>query len=367
MRNISIIFPLIIIHGWFACNHVSSHSPDGDIQHDVDANAEQDAEGDADDIPDGDNINSRWELVELVGDMWEPRAGFAVVVHAGKLWILGGMVMRNGFPAVTDDVWASSDGVTWELIKPADNSAWHPRANLAAVSMKNRIWVMGGNWDHAGTPEYESDVWASVDGVHWERMMESHWPATNTAWGDRKGLAAVVFDEKIWVMGGADTTSLADVWSSTDGAIWDRADAPWGSRAHHCALVYHDKLWVMGGQKGYTTDAWNDVWFSADGIVWELSGTLPQVVYGHACAVSSNGMWVLGGQGGDAVRNRVWFSADGIAWEPIQYETVFTERWYHGATVFAGSLWVFGGAYQEQMGVSLRNDVWRLPLPAAHE
>jgi len=33
--------------------------------------------------------------------------------------------------------------------------------------------------------------------------------------------------------------------------------------------------------------------------------------------------------------------------------------------VFAGALWVFGGAFQEQMGLSLRNDVWRLPLENA--
>ncbi len=72
------------------------------------------------------------------------------------------------------------------------------------------------------------------------------------------------------------------------------------------------------------------------------------------------GLWVLGGQGGDADGSRVWHSADGGAWIAEEVVAPFPPRWYHQAAAFLGNLWVLGGAYQEGMGLGLRNDVWRL-------
>jgi len=126
-----------------ACGGSSASSPadagtDADAADDAAADADADAGGDTP----GENA---WEPVAFAGEIWEPRAGFAVVVHAGRIWVMGGMVARDGRPAVTDDVWASSDGIAWELIKPADGSAWCPRANFAAFSTGDRIWVMSDN------------------------------------------------------------------------------------------------------------------------------------------------------------------------------------------------------------------------------
>ncbi|MBU1413237.1 hypothetical protein KKC22_17135, partial [Myxococcota bacterium] len=350
------ILQLLILLFYISCDDTSSRpGPDGTV--DASTDADEDAE-----FPTG--ITGRWwEEVPPEGERWEPRAGFAALVFDGRLWVMGGMVNRAGTPGVVNDVWATSDGLAWELVKPDDGTGWCARANFAAFVADGKMWVTGGNWDDAGEPAYESDAWWSVDGVHWTRALESHWPATGTAWGDRKGHAGVAFEDRMLVIGGADTDALADVWASTDGADWERltlSGEAWAGRAHHTAAVHRGQVWVLGGQRGYTTDAFDDVLVSSDGADWRLAGTLPGPVYGHATVVYDAGLWVLGGQGPTADGSRVWHAADGAVWTAEVVVSPFPPRWYHQAAVFLGNLWVLGGAYQEGMGLGLRNDVWRL-------
>ena len=69
----------------------------------------------------------------------------------------------------------------------------------------------------------------------------------------------------MWVMGGLVSGSVGknDVWSSTDGVNWTEVladgDAPWLARFTHQAVVYDGKMWVMGGQIGSGVKL-NDVW-----------------------------------------------------------------------------------------------------------
>ncbi len=338
-----------------------------------------DATPDADAGPDADVVNPlsgrTWEEVLPAGERWEARGGFGAVVFDGKLWVMGGMVSRGGTPAVVNDVWVTADGVAWERVKPDDASGWCARANFAAFVAGGRMWVTGGNWDDAGEPAYESDAWWSVDGVTWTRVLESHWPATDTAWGDRKGHAGVGSGGRLFVLGGADTAALADVWVSDDGAVWERltlSGEAWEGRAHAAVLSREDTLWLLGGQRGYTTEAFDDVLSSPDGARWTRAGTLPAPVYGHAAAVFDGDLWVLGGQGsgddgsGTPTGSHVWRSPDGDVWTAVSPDAPFPPRWYHQAVVFQETLWVLGGVYQEGMGIALRDDLWRLtPDPEA--
>jgi hypothetical protein len=67
----------------------------------------------------------------------------------------------------------------------------------------------------------------------------------------------VVYDGKMWVMGGSDGSRKNDVWWSTDGVTWTRATASagWSARYAHTSVVYDGKMWVMGGYSG-TRDVW---------------------------------------------------------------------------------------------------------------
>jgi hypothetical protein len=86
--------------------------------------------------------------------------------------------------------------------------------------------------------------------------------ATNSAtWFPRAGHTSVVFDNKMWVLGGYDFSNLYnDVWFSTDGVNWTcaTASADWSARAFHTSVVFDNKIWMFGGESnnGFKHDVW---------------------------------------------------------------------------------------------------------------
>ncbi len=94
---------------------------------------------------------------------------------------------------------------------------------------------------------YYRDVWYSTDGINWTQ-------ATGSApWQIRSNHVTVVFDGKMWLLGGWQGDATAgggtknDVWYSTDGANWTQvtSSAPWGRRTSHSAVVHDGKIWIV--------------------------------------------------------------------------------------------------------------------------
>jgi hypothetical protein len=69
------------------------------------------------------------------------------------------------------------------------------------------MWVIGGDVGALGTV-LTDDVWYSYDGAHWEKA------TSNAEWPGRSEHASVVFDNKIWVLGGLGYYPCNDVWYS---------------------------------------------------------------------------------------------------------------------------------------------------------
>ena len=221
-----------------------------------------------------------------------------------------------------NDVWYSTDGVRWTTA--AAEAPWPPRSGPASVVFNERIWVIGGH----GSDGYLNDVWSSSDGVSWTE-------ATSAApWLERHDHAAVVLNGEMWVIGGqlgiiADPFNLIfrDVWRSADGATWTRATAAasWGPRQEHTSVVFGGMMWLFGGR---TVPArHNDVWSSSDGVVW--TAVIPdrqapwEIRQSHTSVVFDNRMWVLGGVSGVSGQrlNDVWYSGDGQAWTEARSAT----------------------------------------------
>jgi hypothetical protein len=203
---------------------------------------------------------------------------------------------------------------------------------------------------------------------------------TNAAFAGRDGAGALVFKDRMWLLGGWNprdkvnfpTICNSEVWSSVDGADWrlENPQAPWEGRHTVGYVVYDDRMWIMGAdaQLGHYQ---NDVWSSADGVTWDLvCAVVPwkdRVL--HYTLVHDGKIWVMGGQtmgkyvsGPDVFYNDVWNTTDGVKWERVTAAAPWAPRgMIGGSAVFQGRMWILGGGTYDTPATPRRHffdDVW---------
>lgn len=306
-----------------------------------------------------------WEAVTLDAP-FAARDGAGLLSYKGKLWLLGGWNPDDkiNFPKICNsEVWSSADGVDWKL--ETKQAPWEGRHTAGCVVHAEKMWIVGGDCNQG---HYQPDVWNSSDGVNWTLLHD------NVPWGQRVLHHTTVFSGKMWIMGGQTLPDFAsskdktifynDVWCSEDGVNWERlsANAGWEPRGTIGGnATLHGRMWVIGGG---TYDTWdvppprkffNDVWSSEDGIRWErhMEHCPWDPREYHEIAVFDGLIWVMEGwnhQSGN--RNDVWYSPDGTHWQELP-GTPWKER--HAASVVAhdNALWVIAGN-------NMASDVWKL-------
>ena len=294
---------------------------------------------------------------------WQPRDSSGEVVFKDHMWLLGGWF--DSFHSPPRDVWSSADGKDWKRV--TKEAPWRHSDLPMTLVFKDRMWLLGGWTDgRLKTHSASSEVWASADGEKWEQVTRQ------AGWSPRLAAGAVVFKDRMWILGGTedyyfgDEKSLKnDVWSSADGKEWKRetASAPWSPRAYHQAVVHDGKIWVMGGGNYVPKyHAVNDVWCSADGVHWEqvtkAAAWSPRLWF--SAVVYRDRMWVLGGWSNNPSKNwgDVWYSRDGKEWTRLRSKVVWKERHEHSAYVFKDRIWIAGGHAQP-----LSSEVWSLEVP----
>jgi hypothetical protein len=308
-----------------------------------------------------DKTHNWVKVTEKAG--WQPRDSQGELVYKDQLWILGGWF--QSFEAPPRDVWSSRDGKTWTLVEKT--APWIHSDLPMTLAFDDRMWIMGG-WYNGRLAGHSASnaVWWSTDGVKW------HLAAKHAGWTPRIAAGAVVFKNRMWILGGTenyyfgDDKSLRnDVWSSADGKAWklETADAGWAPRAYHAAVVHDNRIWVFGGGNYVPKyQAFNDVWSSSDGVKWEKvadAAPWPARIW-FSSVVYRDRMWVLGGWSNNPAKNwnDVWHSKDGKTWKQFKSEVVWKERHEHSAFVFQDKLWIAGGH-----ATPLSSEVWSLGLP----
>ncbi|MGB1038642.1 MAG: Kelch repeat-containing protein, partial [Bacteroidia bacterium] len=189
-----------------------------------------------------------WENVKVKGSVidtshWKGKHGHQVVVHDGKMWVIGG---TNGGVA-SNDVWSSTDGETWEKVKVYDPTGFTPRTGHSAVSFKGKLWVIGGI--ASGTAS--NDVWSSGDGKNWTQEL------SNAPFSARTELECKVFKNHLFVISGSNKD---DVWYSADGKTWKemQKNPLYKGRLEHSSVLYNDELLTFFGKENATP--LNDIW-----------------------------------------------------------------------------------------------------------
>ena len=238
-----------------------------------------------------------------------------------------------------------SDGSEW--LEVTDAPGWNGRNRHTSVVFDDKVWVLGGT---VGRRE----SWYSSDGESWTM-------ASNSSWGyDVYDHTSVAFDGKMWILGGytgSSTGSNDYVSSSIDGVTWSVVDAnaDWHFRYYHSSVVFDDKMWVMGGLR-YTSSYYNDVWSSSTGNPWSSNAGAPWAGrQHHTSVVFDDKMWVLGGHTSSGSVNDVWYSGDGNSWGQAAANADWSDRRWHTTLAYDDKLWVLGG--YESSG-DRKNDVW---------
>ena len=229
-----------------------------------------------------------------------------------------------------------------------DNASWPARRAHASLVYDNKMWVMGG-----AVSNYLNDVWYSTNGANWTQA------TANASWPGRYEYASLVYDNKMWVMGGYVSASpfyKNDVWYSTNGANWTKAtaNASWSVRYDLASLVYDNKVWVMGGYGSTSPTRKNDVWYSTDGANWTQASANASWSgrYSLTSLVYDNKMWVIGGVASNSL-NDVWYSTNGANWTKATGNASWPGRSGYASLVYDNKMWVMGGATSNYI-----NDIW---------
>ncbi|MFA6243819.1 MAG: hypothetical protein WC655_22950 [Candidatus Hydrogenedentales bacterium] len=315
----------------------------------------------------------RWVNITMTAP-FAPRDGAGALTYRDKMWLIGGWSSTDkvNFPkSCVNDVWSSTDGLAWTLEKPSTfgfpefdaANDWEGRHTAGYAVYKDKMWILGGDPLQG---HYQNDVWNSSDGKTWTHVNKGR----NVPWGPRVLFYTVVFNDKIWVMGGQTTILYApgpevfydDIWNTSDGIRWKkvRPKGPhWSPRGMiGGSAVFKDRIWILGGgtyesPKSPIRNFYNDVWSSGDGKRWtrhlEHAPWHPRQY--HDVAVWDNKLWVMEGWN-KTNRNDVWYSADGVTWNEVK-DTPWKIR--HAASVF-----VYNDALWMVAGNNMQPDVWKL-------
>ncbi|KAF4131395.1 Hint module [Phytophthora infestans] len=260
---------------------------------------------------------------------------------ADNIWIVGGVsasyyTKRLEYTTTRSDVIYSSDGVEWtEVLEEAPFRRRYGHSLITFTDSKDkleRLILLGGF-----SPEPATDIWVTTDGVSWTEA------AATVPWSGRGFHCSVVFNGKLWVLGGSPMNN--EVWSTSSvlsGPWKQQSNVPWSPRAAHACAVHEvmtnvtegdssreEFLFLMGGWRDTSL---NDIWRMDSAGNWKLlSEAAPWDARAWFSLVSfdsrTNGdvqlgprLWVLGGgiigRGIEKMHpfSDVWYTRDGVKW-----------------------------------------------------
>ena len=216
---------------------------------------------------------------------------------------------------------ASGAEADYRWIRVAERAAFAPRDGAGALVFQGKMWLLGG-WNPGDKVHFpkicNSEVWSSVNGARW--TLETHAP-----WDPRHTAGCCVHQDKMWIVGGDANQRRyqGDVWKSSDGIRWVKVgeNVPWGPRVLHYTVAHQGKIWVLGGQ------------------------TLPQFAPAP-----------------EAFHNDVWSTPDGVHWTRVLAVAPWSPRgMIGGSVVFRDRIWILGGGTYDtpkRPARSFYNDVW---------
>lgn len=132
-----------------------------------------------------------------------------------------------------------------------------------AVFFSNKVFVIGGSQVDASVFSKKVQVYNPIEAT-WTDQSE------NVPWSARMGHACVVYDDKLWVLGGFDANgnTLKDTYFTQDGISWQAGKPLVNPVCFHSAQAYGGDLFVYGGVNSPYGKSYPGLWRSTDGGDW---------------------------------------------------------------------------------------------------
>jgi hypothetical protein len=337
-----------------------------------------------------------WEEVTKKA-AWSNRYDHAAVAFDGKLWIFGGYDSgRTKGDTYLEDVWNSTNGKDWTLV--TDSAQWKGRRGHTVTVFNDgtgdALYLIGGFEvdEKTGYRQYTNDVWKSTDGITWTQIKKRTDPIDNmnADFMPRFNHSCVVANHGgrnyLYVIGGATMIEgteggysflyFHDVWRSENGIKWIKLDNnDFGQRSELAACVDSStgRIYIQGGTHSLTFDNsglfnqpgeyYYDVWYSDDGINWLVDDSFSLVRAAHSMVLYDHSLWLFPGKD-DSYREMRFAQDDlyytyrkeeGKAWTLDSKGSAFNARHSYATVEFDNKIWVLGG---ETADNGPNNDVW---------
>jgi N-acetylneuraminic acid mutarotase len=266
------------------------------------------------------------------GDLWK-KAGTlpssqTILQSTAALAYDGRMWLFGGINSSgsTNTTYYSTDGSTWTYVGTLPEA----RSGHQAVIFNGKMWILGG-----AIPGITNTTYYSTDGSTWTAGGELPISVRNQG--------AIVHDGKMWIIGGDTGASRTTAtYYSTDGSTWTVGGTLGTALGGNTVLVFNDTMWSLGGWDGGST-YYNNTYYSTDGSTWTAGGDLPGKIGFASGAVYDGRMWLIAGNNntGTAI-NRTYYSTDGSTWTEATDE--LPKKFHdHETVVYDGRMWVLGG------------------------
>jgi len=213
-----------------------------------------------------------------------------------------------------------------------------PRGGAAAVKHMNSIYVFGGK-------SYNNKVLSSVERFD---LIEGYWDTTfvpNFKF-PRYNATAVVFDDKIYLMGGHDGEKSLKVVEMYDPVQneWSEVQNLRREREALAGVVFNDRIYAIGGQKDNQSLINEIEWYDQPSDNWlDAIFDLPYPRAAHFFSVQDNIFYMFGGYyyGPTRTGYKAIQGENGYEW--LQIEDLEIGRAYGAATISRGDIYLIGG------------------------